>query len=76
MYAPKGLPAEILARLNGALVKALEDKDIVGKFEAVGTQTFPRAQWTPEAHMTQLLSSVDGYIELFKATGVKAEEVK
>lgn len=76
MYGPKGLDPAVLAKLNGALVKALEDKDIVAKFEMVGTQTFPRAEWTPDAHMKRLLATMDGYIELFKATGIKAEDVK
>ena len=76
MYGPKGLPADVLAKLNGALVKALEDKDIVAKFEAVGTQTFPKAEWTPEAHQKRLVATIDGYVELFKAAGVMAQEVK
>ena len=76
LYGPKGLPANVVAKLNGALVKMLEDKDIVTKFEAVGTQTFPRSEWTPEAHAKRLNATIDGYIELFKSVGVKAEEVK
>ena len=76
IYGPKGLPADVLAKLNGALGKALEDKDIISKFEAVGTQTFPRAEWTPEAHQKRLVASIDGYVELFKAAGVTAQEVK
>ena len=76
MYAPKGLSPEVLAKLNGALVKALEDKSIADKFEAVGTQTFPPAERTPEAHMKRLLAGIDSYIELFKATGVTAQEAK
>ena len=76
MYGPKGLSADVLAKLNGALVKALEDKDLVAKFEAVGTQTFPRADWTPDAHMKRLTATIDGYLELFKSAGIAAQEAK
>lgn len=49
IHAPKGTPKDIVAKLNGAIQKALEDKTVVTKFEQVGTQLYPRAEWSPEA---------------------------
>ena len=75
-YGPRGLPPDVLARLNGALAATLADKAIVEKFEGVGNSTFPRAEWTPEAHQKRLLAGVDSYIALFKASGIAAQDAK
>ena len=76
MYGPKGLADDIVAKLNGALVKAVEDKDILAKFEAVGTQTFRTAELTPQAHLAKLNATIDNYLALFKASGIEAQEAK
>ena len=76
LYGPKGLPADVVAKLNTALTKALQDKDVASKFAAVGTQTFPESEWTPEAHVKRFQASINSYIELFKSVGASADTVK
>jgi tripartite-type tricarboxylate transporter receptor subunit TctC len=49
VHAPKGTPRDIVNKLNAAIAKALDDKTVVEKFAQVGTQLYPRSEWTPEA---------------------------
>lgn len=53
IYAPKGTPADVVAKLNAALQKALNDPMIQQKFTEVGTSVFPAADRTPGAHLKQ-----------------------
>ncbi len=47
LYAPRGTPAPIVARLNQALVKALQDPAIARRFADLGTAPVPVARATP-----------------------------
>jgi tripartite-type tricarboxylate transporter receptor subunit TctC len=70
IYAPKGTPREIVAKLNQALAKALSDPVIIERFKAVGTAPFPQSDWSPEAHKKRFLAEVDRWSTLLKAAGV------
>ncbi|MCL4764597.1 MAG: tripartite tricarboxylate transporter substrate binding protein BugD [Hyphomicrobiaceae bacterium] len=59
IYAPKGTPKEIVAKVNAALRKALADPSIKEKFAAVGTSLFPESEWTPEAHHKTFLAELE-----------------
>lgn len=59
IHAPKGTPKEIIATLNQAIIKALDDKAVVAKFEQVGTQLYPRSEWTPEALTARVKREID-----------------
>ena len=48
LFAPKGTPKPILAKLNGALVKALEDAAVRKRLLDLGSDIPPPAQRTPE----------------------------
>src|SRR6185295_12761431 len=48
IWAPKGTPKDIVARLNGALVTTLADPAIRRKLLDLSQDIFPRAQQTPE----------------------------
>jgi tripartite-type tricarboxylate transporter receptor subunit TctC len=37
--APKGTPADVVARLNGAIVSALADKSVQARFLELGQET-------------------------------------
>jgi len=36
LYAPKGTPADVMAKINGALKSALKDPEFIAKQEALG----------------------------------------
>lgn len=59
MHAPKGTPKDIVEKLNAAIIKALEDRGVVQKFAQVGTQLYPRAEWTPAALTARVKREID-----------------
>ncbi len=70
LYAPKGTPPAIVTQLNQALAKALADPTVVDRFKAVGTTTFPQAEWSPEAHHKRFIAEVDRWASLLKDAGI------
>lgn len=58
LYAPKGTPADVIGKLNGALQKALSDEMIVKRFADVGTSVFPPSQRGPDAHGARFAAEI------------------
>jgi tripartite-type tricarboxylate transporter receptor subunit TctC len=73
MWAPKGTPKPIIAKLNAAVVNALEDADTRKKLLDLAQEIYPREQQTPEALYTFQKSEVDKWWPIIKAAGIKAE---
>jgi len=49
LWAPKGTPKDIIARLNAAVVNALADPAVRQRLADIGQEVWPREQQTPEA---------------------------
>ena len=49
MWVPKGTPKDVIAKLNGAAVAALNDPAVRKQFENLGLQMPPKDKLTPEA---------------------------
>ncbi len=49
LYAPKGTPKEVIAKLHQAYLKALSDKAWTQKMSDLGIHLLPEAQYAPEA---------------------------
>jgi tripartite-type tricarboxylate transporter receptor subunit TctC len=73
MWAPKGTPKEIIAKLNAAVVQALADPKVQQRLASAGQDIFPRAQQTPEALAAHHKAETDKWWPIVKATGLKAE---
>jgi len=71
MWAPKGLPADVAAKLNGALKLALKDAKVVERFTALGIQPVPEAQQNGEALRSHLTAEVGRWGTAIRAAGVK-----
>lgn len=54
LYAPKGVPSDILDKVNEALRIALENSDVQKKLQDMGTELFPVEQRTRAAHAKKL----------------------
>jgi hypothetical protein len=54
----------------------LRDKTIGERFKAVGTSTFPEADWTREAHQKRLLAEIDKWAVAMKAAGQAPQAAK
>jgi len=70
LYAPKGTPKEVVAALNAALRKALDDGEIVGKLTAVANAPFAPEMRTPEAHLKYFLEQIDAQAAVFRNAGI------
>src|SRR5215472_1601693 len=73
MWAPKGTPKPILAKLNAAIVAALEDADTRKKLLDLAQEIYPREQQTPEALHAFQKGEVEKWWPIIKAAGIKAE---
>ncbi|MGX9965806.1 tripartite tricarboxylate transporter substrate-binding protein [Roseomonas sp. F4] len=73
LYAPKGTPAPIIARLNQALVAALQDTNVGTRFAALGTSPVPVARATPEAHREFWQADIAKWRPLIQAAGQFAD---
>ena len=73
MWAPKGTPKDIIAKLNGAIVAALADPDTRKKLTDLAQVIYPRDQQTPEALHTFQKAEMEKWWPIIKAAGIKAQ---
>ena len=73
MWAPKGTPKDIIAKLNGAIVAALADPDTRKKLTDLAQVIYPRDQQTPEALHAFQKAEIDKWWPIIKAAGIKAQ---
>ena len=73
LWAPKGTPKPIVAKLNTAVVAALEDASTRKKLVDLAQEIYPREQQTPEALYAFQKAEVEKWWPIIKAAGIKAE---
>ena len=73
VYAPKGTPKDVLARLNGALRAALKDPDVIKRFTELGVEIVPESKQSPEGLQTWLKSEIDRLGPLIRQAGTFAD---
>jgi tripartite-type tricarboxylate transporter receptor subunit TctC len=73
MWAPKGTPKPIIAKLNAALVAALADPETHQRLLDLAQIIYPRDQQTPEALHAFQKAEIDKWWPIIKAAGIKAE---
>jgi len=71
MWAPKGLPADVVAKLNSALQAALKDPKVIERLAALGTEPVPLEFATPAALKSHLTAEVAKWSPVIKASGDK-----
>lgn len=76
LYAPKGTPDDIIAKLNAALAAAVADPGVQAKFAAVGTVVYPPQQRSPTAHRDLFATEYARLEKLVGAAGIKPAEAK
>lgn len=70
LVAPAGTPAPVIAKLNAALLHALDDGELRHRLEVAGYE--PTAHNTPEEYGAFIKSDAEKWIGLVKKTGMKA----
>jgi len=73
LFAPKGTPADIIAKINAAVVAALADPAVKERFAAQGQDIWPRQQQTPDALAAFYKSETEKWWPIIKAQGLHAE---
>jgi tripartite-type tricarboxylate transporter receptor subunit TctC len=73
IYAPKGTPADITAKMNNALRAALKDAEVQRRFAELGAEIVPEAKQTPAGLQTWLKSEIDRLGPLIRAAGKFAD---
>ena len=72
-FGPKGMPADAVARLNGAMKEILADPAIKAKFTELGLDVATPEQQTPQGLAAFHKAEVDKWWPVIQAAGVKAE---
>ncbi len=73
LYAPKGTPAPILAKINSALKEALKDPDFIKKEEALGAVVATDKRIEPAEHKKFVAAEIAKWSPIIKAAGVYAD---
>ena len=73
LWAPKGTPKDVIAKLNAAAMAALADPTVQQRLTAVGHDVWPREQQTPEALAAYHKAETDKWWPIVRASKLKAE---
>jgi tripartite-type tricarboxylate transporter receptor subunit TctC len=73
MWAPKGTPRSMIAKVNEAVVKALADPVVIKRLGDLGQDIPPREQLTPEALGAFHKSEIEKWWPLIKGANIKVE---
>ncbi|WP_394787953.1 tripartite tricarboxylate transporter substrate-binding protein [Rhodoferax sp.] len=73
LYAPKGTPPEVLAKLNTALKAALKDPEFIKKQEGLGAVVITDKRVEPAEHKKYVVAEIAKWSPIIKAAGVYAD---
>ncbi|MFS2032420.1 tripartite tricarboxylate transporter substrate-binding protein [Polaromonas sp. CT11-55] len=73
VYAPRGTPPEVLARLNAALREALKDPDLIKRQEALGLHLVTDARLSAAGHKAYVQAEMARWGKVIKDSGETAE---
>ena len=73
MWAPKGTPKDVVAKLNGAVIKALDDPAVQKRVDALGMSIPGKAELTPKALLDYHKAELDKWWPIIKAAGIKVQ---
>jgi tripartite-type tricarboxylate transporter receptor subunit TctC len=73
LWAPKGTPRAVIAKLNAAVMDALADETVGQRLADLGQEVVPRDQQTPEALGALQKAEIEKWWPIIKAAKIKAE---
>ncbi len=73
VYAPRGTPPEVLAKLNAAVREALKDPDLIKRQEALGLRLVTDARLTASGHKAYVQAEMVRWGKVIKDSGETAE---
>jgi len=73
LWAPKGTPQPIIAKLNSAVIDTLSDPSVSARFSDLGQEIFPTEQQTPAALRALQKADIEKWWPIIKAANIKGE---
>lgn len=73
LWAPKGTPKPVIAKLNAALVEVLADPKVAARLTALGQEIFGVDRQTPKALRSHHLAEIEKWWPLLKDANVKGD---
>ena len=73
LFGPKGMPKQVVARINAAMVEALADPALKARFSDLGLDVASRELQAPEGLAAFHKAEIDKWWPIIKAAGIKAE---
>jgi tripartite-type tricarboxylate transporter receptor subunit TctC len=73
LFAPKGTPKDVIAKLNGVMVEVLADPAMRARLAELGLDVASREQQTPEGLAALHKAEIEKWWPIIKATGIKPE---
>ena len=73
LWAPKGTPPSVIAKLDHAVVESLADPAVHQRFIELGQEPWPRDMQTPDGLAAQQKAEIEKWWPIIKAAGIRAE---
>jgi tripartite-type tricarboxylate transporter receptor subunit TctC len=73
LWAPKGTPKDIIAKLNAAVVESLADKNVLARLADLGQSIPPRDQQTPESLGAYQKAEIEKWWPIIKEANIRVE---
>jgi tripartite-type tricarboxylate transporter receptor subunit TctC len=73
LFAPRGTPKEVVAKLNAAMVQALADPALKARFADLGLDIASREQQSPEGLAAFHKAEIAKWWPIIKAAGIKVD---
>jgi tripartite-type tricarboxylate transporter receptor subunit TctC len=73
LFGPRGMPKEVVAKLNAAMMAALAEPRVRERFAELGLEVAPRERQSPEALAAFQKAEIEKWWPLIKAANIKVE---